>query len=343
MVNWTRPKGARSDRPKRTGTTAQRAIVVIFAADDSAGTVLRSSALTSGDWLRAAAILLGALVFAIIVSRLLRRLIAHGVGHGFAAIITARLAGYAVFLVGLSYALATLGVRVGPLVGALGLGGLVLALALQSPVENLVASVILQSRRPFSIGDTVDLESLRGTVVDIDSRTTLLAGLDGTQIRVPNSVVLSQTIVNLTREPARRSSLAVGVSYDTDLERAAEALGEALSRVTRVLVEPAPTVNLDGFGDSSIGFTILYWHDSDVPSELATRHDLVLAVHQALSDQKITIAFPQVVVWSGASAGSPYTGQPERIYSAYPGLGRSRATSKRRSTWRRSNRQPDDL
>ena len=313
----------------------------MLAPDDSVSDVLTDGALTGGDWLRAAAILFGALVLATIVSRVLRRAISHGIGHGFAAIITARLAGYAVFLVGLFYALTTLGVRVGPLIGALGLGGLVLALALQSPVENFVASVILQSRRPFSIGDTVEIDGVRGVVVDIDSRTTRLSGLDGTQIRLPNSAVLSDSIINLTREPVRRSSLSVGVAYDSDLQRSADVLADAVSRVPRVLREPPATINLDGFGDSSIGFTILYWHDSDVPSELATRHDLVLAVHQALSDQGITIAFPQVVVWSGASAGSPYDGQPARIHTPYPGLDDNPTTSKRRAAWRRPSRRSD--
>jgi small-conductance mechanosensitive channel len=218
----------------------------------------------------------------------------------------------------------------------------VLALALQSPVENFVASLVLQSRRPFSIGDTIEIDGTRGIVVDIDSRTTRLTGLDGTQVRMPNSAVLADSIINLTRDPARRSSLTVGVAYDTDLQRAADALTEATSRVPRVLADPPPTVNLDGFGDSSIGFRILFWHASDVPSELAARNDLVLAVHQALSTQGITIAFPQMVVWSGADAARPYPAPLDRVYTPYPGLADTEPGSKRRAaSWRRSARRSD--
>ena len=121
------------------------------------------------------------------------------------------------FLIGLSYALTVLGVRVGPLLGALGLGGLVLALALQGVVGNFVSSVILQTRRPYTVGDTVLLDGHVGVVEDIDSRTTQVRGLDGTHIRIPNVNVAGATIVNLTRNPVRRSSLAVGVAYETDL------------------------------------------------------------------------------------------------------------------------------
>ena len=285
--------------------------VAVLAQSDSAA--LLDDPLTGGDWIRAGAVLIGSAMLAVVVSRVLRRVISRGLGAGFAAIITGRLMAYAVFLVGLSYALTSLGVRVGPLLGALGLGGLVLALALQGVVGNFVSSLILQARRPFTVGDTVELEGRIGVVEDIDSRTTQIRGLDGTHIRVPNANVVDATIVNLTREPVRRSSLAVGVAYDTDLQLATEVIYQALERVPRVLSDPEPRVNLDGFGDSSIGFTVLYWHASDVPSELSARHDLVVAIHQAFAAESITIAFPQVVVWSGQA-------KPDQLYEGSVGV-----------------------
>ena len=285
--------------------------VAVLAQSDSAA--LLDDPLTGGDWIRAGAVLVGSVLLAVVVSKVLRRVISRGLGAGFAAIITGRLMAYAVFLVGLSYALTSLGVRVGPLLGALGLGGLVLALALQGVVGNFVSSLILQARRPFTVGDTVELEGRIGVVEDIDSRTTQIRGLDGTHIRVPNANVVDATIVNLTREPVRRSSLAVGVAYDTDLQLATEVIYQALERVPRVLSDPEPWVNLDGFGDSSIGFTVLYWHASDVPSELSARHDLVVAIHQAFAAESITIAFPQVVVWSGQA-------KPDQLYEGSVGV-----------------------
>ena len=305
--------------------------------------VLSDQKLTEGDWLLAGGILIATIVVAVVVSRLLRRVITHGIGHGFAAILTARLIGYVVFLIGVSYSLTTLGVRIGPLLGALGLGGLVLALALQPVVENFVASVILQARRPFTIGDTVEIEGTIGIVADIDSRTTLLRGLDGTHIRVPNSAVTSTTIVNLTRDPIRRSVLRVGVAYDTDLAQASEALSAAIRRVPRVLTEPPPLVTIEGFGNSSIDFELLYWHRSDVPSELATRTDLTLAVHQGLAHEGITIAFPQVVVWSGSEAPSgPYSQRPDRVQTSHPGLDADDNSGKRRTQWRRQRNASSD-
>lgn len=301
-------------------TAFQTTAAAIAQTDDTA---ILADPLTSGDWIQAGAILVGSIAIAIIVSRILRHVIAHALGPGFAAILTARFVGYAITLVGLFYALTTLGVRVGPLLGALGLGGLVVALALQRVVENFVAALILQTGRPYTIGDTVELEGHTGTVIDIDSRTTWLVGLDGVHLRIPNANIVASTIINLTRDPVRRSTLSVGVAYHSDLEAATTAIQAAVARVPRIHSDPAPAVNLRQFGDSSIDYDILYWHDSDIASELATRHDLMVAIHQALDAEAITIAFPQLTLWSGTpETTGPYGAYADTVRTPYPGLDR---------------------
>ena len=280
---------------------------------------LLDEGVSSSEWLTAGGIFVGSIVVAIIVNRVARAVLSRAIGSGFAAILSARIVGYLIVLIGLVYALNSLGVRVGPLLGALGLGGLVLALALQPVVANFAGALILQTRRPFTVGDTVDLDGSVGTVIDIDARTVVLRGLDGSMIRLPNSVVLDQAIVNLTREEYRRSELAVGVAYDSNLERATEVLIEATERVRRIRSFPAPMVVLRQFGASSIDFTIFYWHRSDVPSELMATHDLILAVHHGLADAGITIAFPQMVVWPGHDADAdPYRRDPDTVFTERP-------------------------
>ncbi len=283
------------------------------SSDDS----IVDEALNVSDWIQAGIIVAATVLVAVVTARLVRRVLIHVVGPGFAAIVTARLVGYLLFLIGLFYALTSLGVQVGPLIGAIGLGGLVLALALQKLVENFFSGLILQARRPFRVGDTVLLGDHLGVAADIDSRTTVLRGLDGSAVRVPNSEVAAGPIVNLTSEPLRRSELEVGVAYDTNLQAATECLLEALEQVERVSAEPPAQALLTRFGSSSIDFTLYYWHGSDVPTELATRHDVILSVHQSFAAAGITIAFPQVVVWSGHEEDSqPYRGRAGIITAA---------------------------
>ncbi len=304
---------------------------------------LVDDSLSGTDWATAGIVVVVTIVVAVVANRVARSVAERALGPGFAALLIARTIGYVVVLVGLIYALGGLGVRIGPLLGALGLGGLVLALALQGVVENFFGALILQSRRPFTIGDTVELDEQVGVVKDIDSRTVVLRGLDGTWIRVPNSKVLKDPIVTLTTEPLRRSRLTVGVAYDTDLARAADVIGDALVRVARIADEPPPFVGLCRFGTSSIDLGVYYWHASDVPAELAARHDAMLAIHQAFAAEDITIAFPQMVVWPGSDADeAPYGGRiHDEVYTehaAVPG-GRERSSSETPGRWTRWRRR----
>lgn len=319
-------------------------VVLRFVATEESDAIVEGT-VESTDWLRAGVTVVAALIGAIVLGRIVRALLSRWIGKDFASLFLGRLVAYVTFTLGVIYALTSLGVRLGPLLGALGLGGIVLALALQKPVENFFAGVILQTRRPFLVGDTVQLGEHLGVVTDIDSRTTVLRSLDGPTIRIPNATVTDGDIVNLTKEPVRRSRLDVGVIYSTDLDVATAALGIAISRVQRIAQEPAPLVMLSDFGDSSINFTIYYWHPSDVPSELATRHDLILAVHQNLTADGITIAFPQMVVWPGIDRDTPvYEQYSGPIRTELPGVDEREASRGRRRSgapWRRSRRNPE--
>jgi small-conductance mechanosensitive channel len=142
----------------------------------------------------------------------------------------------------------------------------------------------------------------------------------------------------MTTEPLRRSRLTVGVAYDTDLTRATEAIAGSLDRVARICDDPAPLVVLRQFGSSSIDIDVYYWHVSDVPAELAARHDVVLAIHQALAAEAITIAFPQMVVWPGHDADpAPYGPTiPDEVFTEHAAVpvGRERTPSRSSGGWR---------
>lgn len=279
---------------------------------------LVDDSLTGADWIRAGVVVLVAVVLAVIANKASKSIAERTIGPGFAPLLISRTIGYVIVLIGLIYALGDLGVRIGPLLGALGLGGLVLALALQGVVENFFGGLILQSRRPFRIGDTVELSNIVGVVKDIDSRTVVLRGLDGTWIRVPNAKVLKEPIVTLTQEPLRRTVITVGVAYDTDLAAATSTIVEALGRVARICREPAPLVVLREFAASSVDLEIFFWHASDVPAELAATHDVMLAIHQALAAAHVTIAFPQMVVWPGhVPDDQPYGGSLDEVYTEH--------------------------
>jgi small conductance mechanosensitive channel len=118
--------------------------------------------------------LLGRAVQAVLV-----RVVHHGDAGQSAAVALGRFVGFVFAAVGLVYGLSVLGVRLAPLVGALSVGGLALALAGQTILANFLGSIILQLRRPFRRGDQVSTNGCEGTVEDVNFRTVVLRTFDG--------------------------------------------------------------------------------------------------------------------------------------------------------------------
>ncbi|MDP9020522.1 MAG: mechanosensitive ion channel family protein, partial [Actinomycetota bacterium] len=157
------------------------------AADADDELVEALEGVTTGDWLRAGAILVVALVASRLVKRLTASYVERGDGARLAAQLVGRVVGALVVVGGFVYALQVLGVRLGPVLGALGIGGLALAFAAQTILENLFASVLLQSRRPFRRGDQIATNEIEGTVEDVNFRTVVLRTYAGERVLVPCS------------------------------------------------------------------------------------------------------------------------------------------------------------
>ena len=200
---------------------------------------------------------------------------------------------YAVALLGGLYALSALHIEVGPLLGALGIGGIALAFALQDTLQNLVAGIILQARRPFRRGDQVRLDSYEGVVEDVDLRNVALLTFDGLNVFLPNKSVLENPIVNYTRTPTRRTQLTVGVAYGTDLAKAQQVLVEAVAATAVVQISPSPDAWVKEFGDSSIDFEVMFWHAVDRASVWRARSEVAMNVKAAMEAAGIAFASPQ--------------------------------------------------
>lgn len=251
-------------------------------------------AVTAEEWITAGTIAVGAVVLTIVVGRLLTTFLNRRLAQpSLAVTLVVRLLRWSVLLFGWIYAASVVGVEIGPLIGALGLGGLAIALALQPVLQNLFAGVVLQTERPLECGEEVKTNGYEGTVIDVTGRALLLETFDGELVTIPNSQVLDAPILNQTRRMCRRTRLAVGVAYSSDLTRAAAVLLEAVSSVAGVMASPGPTVAATGFSDSSIDFDVAFWHSGAEASERETRAGVVTAVHVALAEAGITIPFPQ--------------------------------------------------
>jgi small-conductance mechanosensitive channel len=228
---------------------------------------------------------------------LLRKVVASDlpVDEG-AANLAARLTQIAVIVVGTIYALLALDVQIGPLLGTIGLGGLAIAFVLKDVLENFVAGLILQLRRPFTIGSEIVIDNWNGIVSDVGFRYVTIRQFDGTEVLIPARYVLQGVIVNNTAGSARRTTLEVMVAYGTDLAAARTVLVQATANSAGVLPEPAPEALAMSFLPSGVRFDLRYWHDPRRNLALAVHDHVVANVWSALSEAGMQIPFPQRVV-----------------------------------------------
>lgn len=116
-------------------------------------------------------------------------------------------------------ALDNLGVEIKPLLAGLGIGGIAVALAVQTVLGDLLASVSIALDKPFAVGDALQVDDLNGTVEHIGVKSTRLRSLSGEQIIISNADILKSRVRNNGRMGDRRASFFINVSYDTDLEK----------------------------------------------------------------------------------------------------------------------------
>jgi small-conductance mechanosensitive channel len=255
-----------------------------------------SHGLTARDWALAGAIALVGLVLARVVRGAVSRAAGRDDGHGAAAEAVGRFAGLSLASVAFVYALGVVGVRLAPLVGALGIGGLALAYAGQNILANFLASLILQLRRPFRRGDQISVAECEGTVDEVNFRTVVLRTFDGQRVLVPCAQVLGTPITNHTTLGRRRTTLEVSVDYDADLDQARAVLLDALRGVDGVVDRPPPEVWVKTFDESGVTLALRFWHPPDTATLWRVRSDVAVAAKRALDDAGIAIPYPQRVL-----------------------------------------------
>lgn len=313
------------------------AVTAALAAAATRTEVIRDG-LTAADWIKAGAVFVAGLVAAGLLRRALRRRLHQEEFQPHASLVAGRFLALAVTLAAFFISLSLLGVRLGPAIGAIGIGGIAVALAAQTMLADLIAAVLLQIRRPFRRGDQIRSNDQDGRVEEINFRTVILRSFDGQRVYLPASKVLNAPIVNYTQLGRRRTKLEIGLAYDCDLEAATSLLLETLGGLDGVHRRPAPEVVVTDFGESSITVELLYWHEPDNATTRRVRSAVAMAAKRALDDAGIDIPFPQRVVrftdsWAGPP-GPPTAPSP-------PAAGEARSHPGGSSDGRPPRRRPE--
>ncbi len=217
--------------------------------------------------------------------------------------LTQNVAQLVVVIVGILILLNSLGISITPLLTALGVGGLAVALGLQDTLANFFAGVYVSLAGNVRLGDYIKLNSgEEGYVTDISWRSTIIKALSNNLVIIPNSK-LAQAIVTNYYLPEKRIgiSIPVSVSYDSNPDQIEKILvEEALAgsrEIPGLLAEPAPTVRLiPGFGSYSLDFT-LNCNVSEFVDQYFVQHELRKRILMRFRREKIEIPFPARAIY----------------------------------------------
>ena len=175
--------------------------------------------------------------------------------------------------------------------GAVGVG---LGFGLQKIASNYVSGFIVLLDRSLRIGDVITVDGRRGEVKAIESRYTVIRGLDGVESIIPNETLITQTVSHHTySDPKVSVVIPVSVAYESDVEKACELLLRAAQRHSRVLDEPASAALVKGFGDNGIDLTLTVWIADPAVGEGRLRSDLLLDILATFKAHGIDIPYPR--------------------------------------------------
>ncbi len=208
-----------------------------------------------------------------------------------------------VISLGVLILLGTLGVSIAPLLTALGVGGLAVALALQDTLSNLFAGIHILMEKSIRVGDFVKLDSgEEGSVTDIGWRTTRIRLLPNNVVIIPNNKLAQARIINYNLPDKSLALLIpISVSYAADLDHVQRLLVEeataAIGRVPGLLANPAPFVRfIPGFSQSSLDLTLIV-NVGEFVDQYLVQHELRLRILKRFRAEGVEIPFPSRTVY----------------------------------------------
>lgn len=208
-----------------------------------------------------------------------------------AAIFLRRVAYVILLLVLVLAVLQVFGVPMTSMIAVLGAAGLAIGLALKDSLSNIASGVMLVTLKPFRIGDLVNVNGETGTVESISIFQTRLRGADNQTIVLPNSLITSDSIINLTPDVRRRIELVIGIGYGDDIDQARDIALGLMRDDERVLQDPEPSVLVYALGDNSVNLGIrCHTGNSD---HFTTKCELIERIKKAYDAASISIPYPQ--------------------------------------------------
>ncbi|SDW35964.1 small conductance mechanosensitive channel [Lutibacter oricola] len=186
-----------------------------------------------------------------------------------------------------------LGVETTSFVAILGAAGLAVGLALQGSLANFAGGALIMIFKPFKVGDLIEAQGEIGAVKEIQIFVTKIISPGNKLVIIPNGILSNGNIKNYTEEGKLRVDLTIGVGYDEDIKQTKEVLMNVMLNNSKVLKDPAPTVNVSELADSSVNFAVRPWATPE--NYWDVYFETTEAVKIALDKAGIEIPYPHAV------------------------------------------------
>jgi len=185
------------------------------------------------------------------------------------------------------------------LAAGLGIGGIALAMASKESLENLLGSFTIFFDQPFTVGDTVTVGTVTGTVEKVGFRSTRIRTFDKSLVTVPNKKMIDAELDNLGMRPVRRVKFNIGLTYETTPEQI-----KAIVTDIQEMINMHAKTNQDGrvrfqeFGSSSLDIMIMYFVDSPKWNDLIdVKEDVNYKIMEIVKKHNSDFAFPSTTVY----------------------------------------------
>ena len=210
---------------------------------------------------------------------------------------------FVIYAMGVLIVLQYYGISVAPILTALGVGGMAVALALQDTLANVFSGMHLILSKQLRLNDYVRLSTgEEGKVTDITWRFTTLQSVSNNVVVVPNQNIAKAIITNYSMPKQDITvSIAIGVSYDSDLEKVETVcirVGKAVLSKIDPAVKVAPVVRYNLLADSSINFNVIM-HVSEFTNQYIVKHEFIKAIMKEFRKENIEIPFPVRTIING--------------------------------------------
>ncbi len=201
-----------------------------------------------------------------------------------------------------------LGVKLSTLLGAAGVLGVALGIASQKSIGNIISGFFLVSDKTFEVGDAIKVGTIVGVVHSLDLLSIKLRTFDNTLIRIPNDLIITTEITNITRFPIRRMDLAITVTYESDLSRTRDVLLEIAGENLLCLQEPSPFFLIKNFTASGVEILFAVWFEKT--RFVDVKNSVFMSIRERFDQEGIVLSVMEVKVSYPSGNTLPVPAQP---------------------------------